>query len=194
MPEGKSHGQLDEQFRHLGGRVGDNLNSQNVQVDPLALDSDSDSDSDTSTTDQQRAAREREDEILKKAREEENLGNINKKREASTNPSSADDLSKDEHFQRNSGLSPKSVYSNSTTEIQLPYYKSMLDWKITGGPDMPTVYARVPTLSEMQTLRKRAWHLENQILQREVCCRVCDQTFVYGGSDVCNTSALMLRI
>lgn len=77
-----------------------------------------------------------------------------------------------------SRLEPESVYKNLNGEIQLPQFE------ITGGPDMPTVYARVPTLSEIQVLQERLRHLENQILLREDSCRVCDKVFRRGSSNV----------
>lgn len=98
----------------------------------------------------------------------------------------------EKHSRHNSGLSPESVYQSAPGEIQHPHYPSTLDWEITGGPYMPMVYARVPTLSEIRILQRRVWRLENYILQREDYCRVCDQTFAYGASDVCDTSALIL--
>lgn len=159
-------------------------------MEPLSLDSDTD----ISTMNKQRAARERADAILKNAREEEQIESMRRERQVPPNSSSAGGLSQNQHFRHNSRLDPESVYKSPTGEIQLPRYESTLDWEINGGPDMPTVYARVPTLSEIQMLQRRVWHLENQILQREDYCRVCDEAFVHGTSDVCDTSALVLTI
>lgn len=135
----------------------------------------------------------RADGILKKTREDEKSGHIREGHQIPTNPTSADELSKDRHFRYNSGLSPESVYKKTSSRgIQLPRYISTLDWEITGGPDMPTVYARVPTLSEIRILQRRVWRLENWVLQREDYCRVCDQTFAYGAPDVRDTLAFIV--
>ena len=193
MPGRNIHRKLGEQSQQLGGGGGGGghkLNEQNVQTNPLVPDSDTD----TSNKNQQRASYERVDRFLKKTEEEEKLHNEKKGRQVPTDPSSTDDLSKDRHIRYNSGLSPESVYKNSNGEIQLPHYTSTLDWEITSGPDMPTIYARVPTLSEIRILQRRVWRLENWVLQREDYCRVCDQTFVYGASDVCDTLAFKVAI
>lgn len=187
-PKGKVHWELDEKSHHLGFRGGDKIRAQSA--DPSAIDSDTD----TSTMNQQRAAHQRAGGILKKAREEEKLKNTRKDRPVLKNLSFTDHPSKHRHFRYNSGLSPESVYKNFPGEIQLPRYTSTLDWEITGGPDMPTTYARIPTLSEIQNLQKRVWHLENRILQREDYCRICDQTFAYGTPDVCDTSTLIVAV
>lgn len=190
VPERKIHRALDEPSRQPGGHVGDKLKDQNVQMSPLALGSNTD----TSITSSQRAAKVRADGILKKAGGDHKLANLKEGPPIPTNSSSADDLLKGRHFRYNFRLSPESVYNNSPGEIQIPHYTSMLDWEITGGPNMPTIYARVPTLSEIRILQRRLWRLENWVLQREDYCRVCDQTFAYGAPDVSDTPAFMVVI
>lgn len=156
----------------------------------LALDSDTD----TSTTSRQRVAQVRADGKLKKVGKHEKSAHTREGHQILTNPTSTDELSKDGHFRYRSGLSPESVYKTSSGGIQLPRYTSTLDWEITGGPDMPTVYARVPTLSEIRMLQRRVWRLENWVLQREDYCRVCDKTFTYGASDVRDTPVIVVAI
>ena len=183
------HPELGEPSQQTGGHDGDKPNLQNVQMNLLALDSDTD----TSTTNRRRAAQVRADGNLKKAGEDEKTGHIREGRQILTNPTSADELLKDGHFRSNSGLSPDSVYKKTSSRgIQLPRYMSTLDYEITGGPDMPTVYAQVPTLSEIRILQRRVWRLENWVLQREDYCRVCDETFAYGAPDVRDTLAFIV--
>jgi hypothetical protein len=100
----------------------------------------------------------------------------------------------DNEVRQRSRLEPESVYNNHSGEILLPRYGSSLDQEITGGPDMPTVFARVPTLSEIRALENRTRHLEKQILQREEICHVCDLAFVHGTSDVISPSVLIGKV
>lgn len=172
---------------HLGGRNDENLDTHNLQIDPLALAPNTDTD----IINKQKAALERANRIMKQAREEEQLERMKREGQNPPNSSCGGGLTQNKlsniEVGHSSRLQPISVYKKHDGEMQLPRYESTLDWEVTGGPDMPTVYARVPTLSEIQSLQRRAWHLENQILQREDSCRVCDKGFVYGSSDVCHT-------
>lgn len=57
---------------------------------------------------------------------------------------------------------------------------------------MPSLYARVLTLSEIERLQTSHRRAENELLQREGNCRICDATFRPGHSDVWTINALDL--
>jgi hypothetical protein len=136
---------------------------------------------DEGTQNEQDAALERANRILKAAKKQEQVNKMKRKQKVPPNQSTGAGLLP------KSRLEPESVYKIANGKIPLSRYKSPLDWELFGGPDMPTVYARVPTLAEIRKLQTRVWHLENQILQREELCRVCDKAFIPGSSEVCDT-------
>lgn len=146
----------------------------------------------------QKAALKSADRILKEITEREQQGRREREHQFLPISSPAGGLLpkkvSDNGGRQRSSLEPESVYNNHTGEILLPRYGSSLEQEITGGPDMPTVYARVLTLSEIRDLEKRTRHLEKQVLQREEICHVCDLAFVHGSSDVSSTSALAGKV
>lgn len=75
-----------------------------------------------------------------------------------------------------SRLRAESVYNNPGGRIGIPKYGPSLEPAIDGGPDFPTIYARVLTLAEIEDLQKQLQLRENELLQREVP-RVCYMTF-----------------
>ena len=83
-----------------------------------------------------------------------------------------------------SRLCPESIYGDDSGEITVPRYGPSLEQEIRGGLDMPSTYARVLTLSEIEQLQKDQRRAENELLQREASCRICDATFRPGVSDV----------
>lgn len=66
----------------------------------------------------------------------------------------------------------ESVYNNPSGRIGIPKYGLSLEPAIHGGPDFPTIYARVLTLAEIEDLQKQLQLRENELLQRKVP-RVC---------------------
>lgn len=172
---------------HLSGRNDDNTDTHKLQKDSPGLASNTD----MNVINKQKDALEKANRTMKQAREEEQSERMKREGQNPPNSSCGSGLTQNKISGRGVGhssrLEPISVYKKHDGEMQLPRYESTLDWEVTGGPDMPTVYARVPTLSEIQLLQRRAWHLENQILQREHLCRVCDKAFAYGSSDVWHT-------
>lgn len=75
-----------------------------------------------------------------------------------------------------SRLQPESVYNNPGGRIGIPKYGPSLEPAIHGGPDFPSIYARVLTLAEIEDLQRQLQLRENEFLQREAP-RVCDMTF-----------------
>ena len=57
--------------------------------------------------------------------------------------------------------------------------------EIQGGPDVPTIFPRVTTQSEIRDLQERLMMRENELLGAEESCRVCGETFEYGSFEVC---------
>ena len=57
--------------------------------------------------------------------------------------------------------------------------------EIRGGPDVPTILPRVVTQSEILELKQQLRLREMELLKSEEFCRVCDETFEYGSSEVC---------
>lgn len=72
-------------------------------------------------------------------------------------------------------------------------YGSSLEPEISGGPDTPSLYPSVLTISETNILRQRVRHLENEILQRERTCQVCGIAFQHDSSHVCTPFLLVWR-
>ncbi|KZF26073.1 hypothetical protein L228DRAFT_4400 [Xylona heveae TC161] len=66
------------------------------------------------------------------------------------------------------------------SRMSIPKYASSMERTITGGPRLPTLYARLPTASEIVQLERRLVRAENELLQREESCRVCDKTTPHG--------------
>ena len=75
-----------------------------------------------------------------------------------------------------SPLRVESVYNNPSGRIEIPKHGSSLEPTINGGPDFPTIYARVLTLAEIEGLQKQLHLRKNELSQREVS-RVCYMTF-----------------
>ena len=130
---------------------------------------------------QQRAPGERANRILEQLGGTDQIERTRGERQVPPNSSATGDSSQNEIYdtglRHNPRLEPVSVYKSLCEETKLLRHESNLDWEITGGSDMPTVYARVPTLSEVQALQRRTWHLENEILLREKSCRICNKAF-----------------
>ena len=101
-------------------------------------------------------------------------------------------LLKDLQARKTPRLQAESVYGNPGEKIVVLQYGSSLEPEISGGPDTPSLYARVLTISETNTLQQRVRHLENEILQRERTCRVCGIAFQHDSSHVC-TPFLLVR-
>ncbi len=85
-----------------------------------------------------------------------------------------------------SGIVPESAYKNSPRAVQFPRYTPRLEPRIRGGSGFPPLYPRVLTISETEDLQRRLRLQENELLQREEYCRVCDKTFRHGSSEVRN--------
>lgn len=81
-------------------------------------------------------------------------------------------------------LGPESIYGKDSGEIRVPKYGPSLEPEIRGGLDLPSTYARVLTLSEINRLQINQQRAENELLQREASCRICDAKFSPGVSDV----------
>lgn len=84
-----------------------------------------------------------------------------------------------------SRLHAESVYNNPGGRIGIPKYGPSLEPAIQGGPDFPTIYARVLTLAEIEDLQKQLRLCENELLQRDIpkvptVLRVCDTTLHLG--------------
>ena len=92
-----------------------------------------------------------------------------------------------------SRLTPESIYGNDSGEITVPKYGPGLEQEIRGGLDLPSTYARVLTLSEIEQLQKAQRSAENELLQREASCRICDTQFRPGVSNVRICNALTLE-
>ncbi|MCJ1467977.1 hypothetical protein MMC07_006603 [Pseudocyphellaria aurata] len=67
-----------------------------------------------------------------------------------------------------SRLHAESVYNNPGGKIGIPKYGPSLEPAIRGGPDFPTIYARVLTLAEIEDLQKQLRLCENELLQRDI--------------------------
>lgn len=89
-------------------------------------------------------------------------------------------------------LSLESIYGSDSGPITIPTYGPSLEPEIRGGLDLPSTYARVLTLSEIEQLQKSQRRAENELLQREASCRICDATFTPGHSDVWISIAVVL--
>jgi len=84
---------------------------------------------------------------------------------------------------------PQSVYKTSLGTLQLPRYGPSLEPEIRGGHGIPSINPKILTLSEIEDLQRRLRLRENELLQREEYCRVCDETFRHGSSEVCTRFA-----
>lgn len=82
--------------------------------------------------------------------------------------------------------------SSRNFQDRLPRYGPRGVHEIRGGRDLPTIHARVPTLSEAANLIRRLRRAEDELLRREEFCRICNHTFRYGGAEVC-LNMLMIR-
>ncbi len=79
-------------------------------------------------------------------------------------------------------LKRESIYAHNPP--RLPLFGQSEESRLGSGPGMPHVYARAPTLSEIQDLRQRLHAAENIALQREESCRICFVPFRGEGAEV----------
>lgn len=61
---------------------------------------------------------------------------------------------------------------------------------IQGGTSFPTVHARVLTGAEISKLHSRNLQLEQEVLDTEHVCRLCDENFQIDAPQVCGTASL----
>lgn len=107
-------------------------------------------------------------------------------------PGFVSDPLNDLHAREGPRLGGESVYGNPGDKIKLPQHGPSVESEILGGPDTPSLYARVFTISEINALLDSVRSMENEILQREKTCRVCSITFPHEYSRVC-TLLFILR-
>ncbi len=85
---------------------------------------------------------------------------------------------RNQEIRTESRFAPESIYgSGAPGEIAVPKYGPSLEQELRGGRDTPSTYARVLTLTEIERLQRDLRRAENELLQREFACRVCDETF-----------------
>lgn len=100
-------------------------------------------------------------------------------------------LEQQEEIQRNldkkkdSRLTPESIYGIKPGEINIPKFGPPAEQILLSGLDLPTNYPRIPTLSEYNAVQKSLQTVENELLQREEYCRVCNAKFQHGYKAVC---------
>lgn len=86
---------------------------------------------------------------------------------------------------------PKSVYKTRSGSIYSPRHEPSLKPEIRGRHGIPLFNPRILTLSEIEELQRQLRLRENELLQREEYCRVCDKTFRHGSSEVCTRFATL---
>ena len=64
---------------------------------------------------------------------------------------------------------------------------------VQGGTSFPVVHCRVLTSAEIQQLHLRNLQLEQEVLNNEHICRLCDENFLIDASQVWHTAPLQYR-
>ena len=75
-------------------------------------------------------------------------------------------------------LRPASVYGAKTRDVTLPRFGPSEEPLLTAGHDMPQIYGQQLTQENITTQRQRLQALENDMLEREHICRVCNILFL----------------
>lgn len=130
----------------------------------------------TNNTKQQTAVKEREHQKMRQVdsqRQTSLMHEAGSKGDAAVVQSLIEPQLKALKDQQASRMRPESVYNNPGGRIGIPKYGPSLEPAIHGGPDFPTIYARVLTLAETEDLQKQLKLRENLLLRREVP-KVCN--------------------
>ena len=80
-------------------------------------------------------------------------------------------------------LQPASVYGDDRGPGSLPRFGPSEEPHLTGGHDLPQIHGQILTHENLMTQKRRLQALENDILEREHVCRVCEVKFLSQDAD-----------